>query len=42
MNNEKFEDHHEGWRALWLAIAAVMAITLTWTVLMLSSNGISY
>jgi hypothetical protein len=29
MNTEKFEDHHEGWRALWLAIAGVMAITLT-------------
>ena len=41
-NTEKFEDHHEGWRTLWLAIAGVMAITLTWNVLMLSLNGISY
>jgi hypothetical protein len=39
---EKFESHHEGWRTLWLAIAGVMAITLTWNVLMLSLNGISY
>ena len=39
---EKFESHHEGWRALWLAIAGVMAITLTWNVLMVSLNGISY
>jgi hypothetical protein len=30
INTEKFEDHHEGWRTLWLAIAGVMAITLTW------------
>jgi len=42
MNTEKFEDHHEGWRTLWLAIAGVMAITLAWNVLMLSLNGISY
>jgi hypothetical protein len=42
MNTEKFEDHDEGWRTLWLAIAGVMAITLTWNVLMLSLNGISY
>jgi hypothetical protein len=42
MNNEKFENHHEGWRALWLTIAGVMAIMLTWNVLMLSLNGISY
>jgi len=42
MNTEKFEGHHEGWRTLWLAIAGVMAITLTWNVLMLSLNGISY
>jgi hypothetical protein len=41
-NTEKFEDHHEGWRTLWLAIAGVMAITLTWNVLMLSLSGISY
>jgi hypothetical protein len=32
----------EGWRNLWLAIAGVMAITLTWNVLMVSLNGISY
>ena len=42
MNAEKFENHYEGWRTLWLAIAGVMAITLTWNVLMLSLNGISY
>jgi hypothetical protein len=42
MNVEKFEDQREGWRTLWLAIAGVMAITLTWNVLMLSLNGISY
>jgi len=42
MNAEKFEiSHHEGWRTLWLAIAGVMAITLTWNVLMLSLSGIS-
>jgi hypothetical protein len=40
MNTEKFEG--EGWRTLWLAIGGVMAITLTWNVLMLSLNGISY
>ena len=39
---EQFEDHPEGWRSLWLAIVGVMAITLTWNVLMLSLNGISY
>jgi len=38
----KFDGQDEGWRALWLAIAGVMAITLTWNVLMLSLNGISY
>src|SRR5215471_11160333 len=32
----------KGWRTLWLAIAGVMAITLTWNVFMLSLNGISY
>jgi hypothetical protein len=42
MNTEKLESHHEGWRTLWLAIAGVMAIMLTWNVLMLSLNGISY
>jgi hypothetical protein len=41
MKTEKV-GHHEGWRTLWLAIAGVMAITLTWNVLMLSLNGISY
>jgi hypothetical protein len=41
MKTEKV-GHHEAWRTLWLAIAGVMAITLTWTVLMLSLNGISY
>jgi hypothetical protein len=40
MNTEKFEG--EGWRTLWIAIVGVMAITLTWNVLMLSLNGISY
>ena len=39
---EKFEDHHEGWRTLWFAIAGVMGIKLAWNVLMLSLNGISY
>jgi hypothetical protein len=42
MNAEKFESHYEGWRTLWLAIAGVIAITLTWNVLMLSLSGISY
>lgn len=42
MNTEKVEDHHKEWRTLWLAIAGVMTITLTWNVLMLSLNGISY
>jgi hypothetical protein len=42
MNAKRFESHHEGWRTLWLAIAGVMAITLTWNVLMLRLNGISY
>jgi hypothetical protein len=41
-NTEKFEGRREEWQALWLAIAGVMAITLTWNVLMLSMNGISY
>jgi len=40
MNTEKFEG--EGWRSLWLTIAGVLAITLTWNVLMLGLNGISY
>jgi hypothetical protein len=34
--------HHEGWRTLWLTIAGVIAIMLTWNVLMLSLNGISF
>jgi len=33
MNDEKFKSHHEGWRTLWIAIAAVMAVMLTWNVL---------
>src|SRR5262249_16069949 len=33
---------HEGWKALWLAIAGGLAITLTWNVLMLGLNGFSY
>ena len=41
-NTEKFEDYHEGWRTLWLAIAGVVAITLTWNLLMVGLNGISY
>jgi hypothetical protein len=40
--SDRYATHHEGWRSLWLAIAGVMAITLTWNVLMLSLNGISY
>jgi hypothetical protein len=40
MNTEKFAG--EGWRALWLAIAGVLTITLTWNVLMLSFNGVSF
>jgi len=39
---ERSEGRDEGWRTLWLAIAGVMAITLTWNVLMLSLNGIAY
>jgi hypothetical protein len=42
MDAEKFEARHGGWRTLWFAIAGAMAITLTWNVLMLSMNGISY
>jgi hypothetical protein len=26
---------HEGWKALWLGVAGVLAITLIWNVLML-------
>jgi hypothetical protein len=40
--SDRHATHHEGWRNLWLIIAGVMAITLTWNVLMLSLNGISY
>jgi hypothetical protein len=42
VKSEKLEAHHEGWRTLWFAIAGVMAVTLTWNVLMLSLNGISH
>jgi hypothetical protein len=42
MSTKNFEGRDEGWRTLWLTIAGVMAITLTWNVLMLSLNGISY
>jgi len=41
-NVEKFEGHRDRWRTLWLAIGGVMAITLTWNVLILSLNGITY
>ena len=33
---------HEVWKALWLAVAGVLVITLTWNVLMLGLKGISY
>jgi hypothetical protein len=33
---------HEGWKALWLAVAGVLAITLTWNVLMLGLHEFSY
>ena len=42
VDNEKFERLHEGWKALWLAVAGVLVITLTWNVLMLGLKGISY
>jgi hypothetical protein len=42
MKTERFAGHHEGWRTLWLTIAGVMAIMLTWNVLIVSLNGISY
>jgi hypothetical protein len=51
MKTEKFDgqdvkiakfDDDQGWRTLWLAIAGVMAIMLTWNVLMLTFKGISY
>jgi hypothetical protein len=42
MKTERLAGHHEGWRTLWLAIAGVMAIMLTWNVLIVSLNGISY
>ena len=38
----KTEKLHEGWRALWLAIAGVMVVMLIWNVVMFSLNGISY
>ena len=40
--SDHYVTHHEGRKALWLAVAGVLAITLTWNVLMLSLNGISY
>ena len=39
---ERVAGNQEGWRALWLTIAGVMAIMLTWNVLIVSLNGISY
>jgi hypothetical protein len=42
VNNEKFERLHEGWKALWLSVAGVLAITLTWNVLILGLHGFSY
>ena len=42
MNIKKFEDHRDGWRTLWITIAGVMAIMVTWNVLMLSLKGVSY
>jgi hypothetical protein len=39
---ERLAGNREGWRALWLAIAGVMAIMLAWNVLILSLNGVSY
>jgi hypothetical protein len=42
MKPERFAGHHEGWQTLWLAIAGVIAIMMTWNVLMLSFIGISY
>ena len=39
MNNEKFEDHYEGWRTLWLTIAGVMAITLATYFVFLTRPG---
>jgi len=41
-DNEKFERLHEGRKALWLAVAGVLAITLTWNVLILGLHGFSY
>ena len=42
VDNEKFGRLHEGWKALWLAVAGVLAITLTWNVLVLGLHGFSY
>jgi hypothetical protein len=43
MNTEKFEGDHEGMANFMARYrGGVMAITLTWNVLMLSLNGISY
>jgi len=36
MKTERFAGHHEGWRTLWLTIAGVMAIMLTWNVLIVT------
>ena len=33
MKNESVGRRHEGWRALWFAIAGVMAVMLAWNVL---------
>jgi hypothetical protein len=38
----KTEKLREGWKALWLAVAGVLAIMLIWNVVMLSLNGLSY
>ena len=42
VKNAKFDGEDQGWRTLWLAIGGVMAIMLTWNVLMLGFKGISY
>jgi hypothetical protein len=33
---------HEGWKALWLAVAGVLTIALMWNVLILGLHGFSY
>jgi hypothetical protein len=40
--SDRYTTHREGWRTLWLTIAGVMAITLTWNVVMLSLKGLAY